>query len=257
VAYPSRMAYDLIGDVHGCRDELVELLRRLGYSVEGDSVRAPQGRTAILLGDLVNKGPDVPGVLRLAMAAVADGAALAVPGNHDLVLTDHLRGIEFEYPEELAESLTQLGAEPASFSEEVIEFFDALPRRLTLDGGRLVVAHAGLPEEYHGSESEEADRFAVFGRRVPDADGRMVRYRWAADYRGEPLVVFGHYATPDAEWLNNTVCIDTGCIYGGRLTALRYPELELVSVAAAQVYSETERSSEFRAAALGGADSSR
>jgi hypothetical protein len=244
------MPYDLIGDVHGCRAELVELLARLGYSTEKHFV-APPDRSAIFLGDLVNRGPDTPGVLRLVMDMMAAGVATCVAGNHDVALARALDGRVAEDVDALKESLLQLRTESADFKRDVVGFVQSLPRRLSLDEGRLIVAHAGLPHEYHhGGDSAEADDFAVNGRKVPGANGELVRYRWANDYRGDAMVVYGHYSQIEPAWLNGTICIDTGCVYGGRLTALRYPELELISVPAAHVYFESRRSSEFRAAAL-------
>jgi protein phosphatase len=242
--------YDLIGDVHGCRDELVRLLTRLGYAVQPDAeVVAPAGRTAIFLGDLVNRGPDTPGVLRLVMSMVKTGSALAVVGNHDVNLVQGLRGQPVEKPAVIAETLRQMAAEPGSFHHEAIGFIQALPKRLRLDAGNLIVAHAGLPEQYHAVESAEADDFAVFGKDVPDESGKPVRYRFGPDYHGNATVVFGHYSDFRAEWVNNAICIDTGCVYGGSLTALRYPERELVSVPASMTYAKSAREPQFRAAA--------
>ena len=249
------MAYDLIGDVHGCIDELTALLNRLGYKLDQHAdgtldAAPPPGRTLIFLGDLVNRGPDTPAVLRLVMSLVKTRVALALAGNHDVTLAEALRGNPVTKPESLVESLTQLRDEPESFRRQVAVFIEGLPRRLRLDDGRLIVAHAGLPLEYHGLEdSAEADEFAVFGRRVPDGNGQMVRYRWANDYQGAAAVAYGHYSGLRAEWLNGTICIDTGCVYGGSLTALRYPERDLVSVPASRVYYHSARSDQFRAAA--------
>jgi hypothetical protein len=245
------MPYDLIGDVHGCRNELEQLLTRLGYTTAGRFV-APPGRSVIFLGDLVNRGPDTPGVLRLVMGLVDAGIATGVAGNHDVVLARALAGGEAPEVDAIKVSLSQLRREGAEFNRSVTAFIDALPRRLSLDSGRLVVAHAGLPLEFHAGDSPEADDFAVNGREVAGPNGEPVRYRWAEDYRGAATVVYGHAAQVVATWVNRTICIDTGCVYGGRLTALRYPELELVSVPAARVYFESRRSPEFRAAALAG-----
>jgi protein phosphatase len=249
------MAYDFIGDVHGCIDELTRLLNRLGYALQERAdgsfdATPPPGRTLIFLGDLVNRGPDTPSVLRLVMSLVEAGTAIAIAGNHDVTLANALRGNPADKPENLVESLAQLQDEPDSFKRQAVGFIESLPRRLRLDDGRLIVAHAGLPLGYHDAEdSAEADKFAVFGRRVPDGNGQMVRYRWANDYEGEATVVYGHYSGLRAEWLNDTICIDTGCVYGGSLTALRYPERELVSVPAARIYYRSTRSEQFRAAA--------
>ena len=107
-----------------------------------------------------------------------------------------------------------------------------------LDGGRLVVAHAGLIERYHGRASGRVREFCLYGQTTGETDeyGLPVRYPWATEYRGRAVVVYGHTPVPAAEWLNNTLCLDTGCVFGGRLTALRYPERTLVSVPAARVY---------------------
>ena len=80
--------------------------------------------------------------------------------------------------------------------------------------------------------------FALYGETTGETDefGLPIRYSWAAEYRGKAMVVYGHTPVPEPTWLNHTINIDTGCVYGGRLTALRYPEKELVSVPAAQTY---------------------
>jgi protein phosphatase len=107
-----------------------------------------------------------------------------------------------------------------------------------LDGGRLVVAHAGLIERYHGRASGRVREFCLYGQTTGETDeyGLPVRYPWAQEYRGQALVLYGHTPVPETEWVNNTLCLDTGCVFGGRLTALNYPERTLVSVPATRVY---------------------
>lgn len=240
--------FDLIGDVHGCRAELETLLDRLGYRPDADTVwRHPQGRRALLLGDLVDRGPDSPGVLRLVMAMVAAGTALAVPGNHDMKLARKLLGRDVKIAHGLAETLAQLDALPDAERQALADaartFFEDLSSHLWLDDGRLVAAHAGLKSEMQGRSSGQIRSFALYGDTNGEIDdfGMPVRLDWAADYRGRALVVYGHTPVPQAEWVNNTICIDTGCVFGGALTALRYPERELVSVPAAQVYMAPSR----------------
>ena len=228
--------FDIIGDIHGCPDELTQLLTKLGYS----NGVPPPGRKAIFLGDLVDRGPDVPGVLRLVMNMVAAGNALCVPGNHEIKLMRKLRGRDVKITHGLAQSLEQLEREPPEFRQQVVEFIDGLVSHYVLDDGKLVVAHAGMKESMQGRGSGGVREFALYGETTGETDeyGLPVRYDWAAEYRGKAKVVYGHTPVPEAEWLNNTICIDTGCVYGGKLTALRYPEHELVSVAAARVYCE-------------------
>ncbi len=241
--------FDVIGDVHGCRTELETLLGRLGYRVSRDAsgrpvdAVPPDGRSAVFLGDLVDRGPDSPGVLRLVMGMVAAGHALAVPGNHENKLTRALSGRNVQVSHGLAETLSQLAGEDEGFRKAVADFCHALVSHLVLDGGRLVVAHAGLKEAYHGRASGRVRSFALYGDTTGETDefGLPVRYPWASDYRGRAMVLYGHTPTPDPEWVNNTMCLDTGCVFGGRLTALRYPEKEIVSVPAGRVWYEPAR----------------
>ena len=197
----------------------------------------------IFLGDLVDRGPRIPDVLRLAMNMVESGEALCVPGNHDIKLMRKLNGKDVRITHGLAESLEQLEREPPEFKEHVATFVDKLVSHYVLDDGQLVVAHAGLKEELQGRGSGKVRDFALFGETTGETDefGLPVRYNWAAEYRGKAMVVYGHTPVPEPEWLNRTICIDTGCVFGGRLTALRYPERELVSVPALQTYYEAAK----------------
>ncbi len=230
--------FDLIGDVHGCRAELEALLAELGWTVERDGegravdAAHPEGRKAVFVGDLVDRGPDTPGVLRLVMGMVESGNALCVCGNHEQKLVRAMRGRKVRIAHGLAESLEQLGSEDEAFRAKAVAFMDGLRAHYLLDGGDLVVAHAGLKEEYHGRASGKVRSFALYGDTTGETDefGLPVRLPWAEEYRGEAAVVYGHTPTAAPEWVNNTICIDTGCCFGGKLTALRYPERELVAV---------------------------
>jgi polynucleotide kinase-phosphatase len=226
--------FDIIGDVHGCRAELDALLAELGYVVEDDRAEHSEGRTAVFVGDLVDRGPDTPGVLRLVMNMVASGTALCVSGNHEQKLARKLNGRDVQVTHGLAETLAQLEATDDAFVGEVRAFIDGLISHYVLDGGKLVVAHAGLKEAYHGRASGRVRAFALYGDTTGETDeyGLPVRYPWARDYRGSAAVVYGHTPTPTPEWINNTICLDTGCVFGGALTALRWPSRELVSVPA-------------------------
>ncbi|MBI5945475.1 MAG: polynucleotide kinase-phosphatase [Chloroflexi bacterium] len=239
--------FDIVGDVHGCFDELKGLLLQLGYSfteTEGVyRVQHPAGRQVIFLGDLVDRGPNIPSVLKLVMSMVADGSALCVPGNHDMKLVRKFKGRQVQITHGLAESLEQLEKESPEFRTQVMEFLDGLVSHYILDDGNLVVAHAGMKEEMQGRGSGKVRDFALFGETTGETDefGLPVRYNWAAEYRGKAIVVYGHTPVPEPEWFNRTINIDTGCIFGGRLTALRYPEKELVSIPAANTYAEPSR----------------
>ncbi len=297
--------FDIIGDVHGCFDELVELLAKLGWRVT-QPPQEPEGacevewsagtdgtptavavrpnaeprmpnaelaptnaepvptnaesrtpnaaRKLIFLGDLVDRGPKTPAVLRLVMKLVREGRALCVPGNHDVKLLRALRGKQVQITHGLAESLSQLGQESDAFRQEVAAFLDRLVSHYVLDGnqasggggrgsGGLVVAHAGMKESMQGRGSGAVREFALYGETTGETDefGLPVRYNWAAEYRGKAAVVYGHTPVPEPEWLNGTVCIDTGCVFGGSLTALRWPEREFVSVKAHATYAASKK----------------
>jgi protein phosphatase len=241
--------FDVIGDVHGCREELESLLQALGYRVRrvdgglGFAVDPPDGRKAVFVGDLVDRGPDVPGVLKLVMAMTAAGTAYCVPGNHDIKLLRKLGGREVKLTHGLAETMEQLEREGPEFQKRVAEFIDSLVSHYVFDDGKLVVAHAGLPESMQGRGSGAVRNFALFGETTGETDeyGLPVRYNWAAEYKGRATVVYGHTPVPDAEWFNNTICVDTGCVFGGKLTALRYPDGDIVSVPALRTYFEPIR----------------
>lgn len=239
--------FDIVGDVHGCFTELCDLLQTLGYRVErvgspsgevGFRVAHPAGRRLVFIGDLVDRGPDSVSVLRLAMDAVRRAKALCVLGNHDRKLMRYLEGQEVKVAHGFERTLEQIEGETETFRRRVLSFLRRWSSHYVLDEGRLVVAHAGLPEEFHGRCSPTVRRIALFGvttgRR--DEQGLPERINWALSYRGRALVVYGHTPVQEAVWVNRTINIDTGCVFGHKLTALRYPELELVSVPARAAY---------------------
>lgn len=234
--------FDIIGDIHGCYPELHELLTKLGYSISSDMlvVSHPEGRRVLFVGDLVDRGPDSVAVLRLAMANQDNGQILCVPGNHDIKLMRKLSGKNVQLTHGLAETMQQLESTDEAFHQAVRAYIDSLVSHFVFDDGKLVVAHAGMKENMQGRGSGKVREFALYGETTGETDeyGLPVRHDWAAEYRGKATVVYGHTPIPEAEWLNNTIDIDTGCVFGGKLTALRYPEMELVHVEAQQVYCE-------------------
>ncbi len=253
-----RGPFDIIGDVHGCCTELESLLTKLGYAVVargpdqaalsgGPVYSHPAKRRAVFVGDLVDRGPRVLDTVRLVRNMVATGSAFCVPGNHDMKLLRKLRSKNVQVTHGLAQTLSEIDALPAegraAFCKELTEFLDALISHYVFDDGKLVVAHAGMKEEMQGRGSGRVREFALFGETTGETDefGLPVRHNWAAEYRGSAQVVYGHTPVPEPEWLNRTVNIDTGCVFGGKLTALRYPEGEFLSVPAAHTYCEPAR----------------
>ena len=249
--------FDIIGDVHGCAGELQTLLGRLGYGVtwrgtdggRSVTVTPPPGRKAVFVGDLVDRGPNVPDALRIAMSMVAAGTAYVVQGNHEQKFERWLAGRKVTVSHGLQQSIDQLAHEDA-LRDALPAFLDGLRSHVWLDGGRLAVAHAGLREEMIGRASGAIRSFALYGETSGEIDefGLPVRGDWAASYRGKTAIVYGHTPVVTAQWVNNTLCIDTGCVFGGRLTALRWPEKQLVQVPAEQVWCEPVRPLEPRSA---------
>jgi len=240
--------FDIIGDVHGCCDELEQLLELLGYEISWEGSRTvavtpPVGRTLVFVGDLVDRGPRSPDVLRIAMAMAEAGTALCVEGNHDSKFARWLSGANVKTGHGLQATIDQMAPEDPAFHARVRSYLSSLPPYLWLDGGALVVAHAGLKAEMVGKDSGKVRAFALYGDTTGEIDGygSPVRRNWALEHMGDPAIVYGHVAAPDVQAVNNTWCIDTGCCFGGRLTALRWPEREILSVGAGKLWFEPPR----------------
>ena len=240
--------FDVFGDLHGCADELRALLEQVGWerftlpdqdAPWGDECwRHPLGRRAIFLGDLVDRGPHVLDTIRMVRNMVTAGTAFCVAGNHDVKFVRWLRGKQVQVKHGLERSIAEVEQMPAEDRAKIGSFLDGLVSHYVLDGGKVVVSHAGLREEMHGRGSGAVREFCLYGETTGETDefGLPVRYNWASEYRGKATVVYGHTPVPKPEWLNNTVNIDTGCAYGGHLSALRYPERETLSIAAKAIY---------------------
>ena len=232
--------FDLIGDVHGCKRELDTLLLRLDYDFDGEVWSHPEGRLAVFLGDIVDRGPAVPEVIVSVSEMVRTGNALYVPGNHDERFATFLGGGDVEIAYGLEQTVGQLGDLDASIREDVLARFLRLyvssPPYLWLDEGRLVAVHGGLEEAMIGNVDDAIWRFCLMGKIAVDADNGVRRLEWADGYGGDTLVVYGHTPCPRPYFVNNTINLDQGCVFGGGLTALRYPERSPVTVRASQPY---------------------
>jgi protein phosphatase len=243
--------FDIIGDIHGCALELEQLLNKLEYRVawsEADgqrtvTVTTAPGRKAVFVGDLIDRGPGSADALRIAMSMVAAGDAYVVQGNHERKFERWLDGRKVTIAHGLQQTIDQMAGESAEFRREVTAFLASLRSHVWLDGGRLAVAHAGLKADMIGRGSGAVREFALYGETTGEIDefGLPVRADWAAGYRGETAVIYGHTPVLEAQWVNNTICIDTGCVFGGKLTALRWPEKSLVEVPAIQTWFEPVR----------------
>ncbi len=223
--------YDIIGDVHGCLDALRRLCDALGYD---EAFHHPQNRQLVFLGDLADRGPDSLGVLSLVGRLVSRGRALLTLGNHDDALGRWLCGQPVDTQKGgLAETIAQFEARPdrKTFKKAVAALYENAPLYLVLEGGALIVVHAGIEEGMIGKTDPETRRFVLNGDAIGKSpDGKTLRRDWAADYDGAAFIVYGHTPQERAEIRGNTVNIDTGAYRGDLLTAFRWPERTLMSV---------------------------
>lgn len=241
--------FDIIGDVHGCFDELKELLEKLGYTIEFDSaahaymVTPPTNHKAVFVGDLVDRGPKSPEVLQLVMDMVEAKQAYCVSGNHDDKLYRKLLGRNVQVRHGLEHTMEQLSHCSSDFVNRVRDFLANLPHHILLDEGRLVIAHAGLAEHLHGRHNRSVRDLCLYGPTTGETDqhGLPVRLDWAAKYTGHAIVVYGHTPVLEPVWRNNTINIDTGCVFGGKLTSLMYPDHIITSVPAHKTYAASVR----------------
>jgi protein phosphatase len=236
--------YDIIGDIHGCIDELRDLLVQLGYQMDGDIARHPEGRRVVFLGDLNDRGPGSIRVWKIAIASIEAGTARYVPGNHDSKFARYLMGRHVQLTHGMAETAREFLGLPERerriLGRKIGDLLAETPPYRILDAGRLVVAHAGIEAWMIGKVNHEVSSFARFGEPTGEHSrwGFPIRRDWAADYQGKALVVYGHTPVHTPEFRNNTINIDQGCAFGGALTALRYPERTIISIPAHAVYAE-------------------
>ncbi|QSZ27000.1 bis(5'-nucleosyl)-tetraphosphatase PrpE [Aceticella autotrophica] len=229
------MGYDIIGDVHGCYNELIDLVEKMGYKYR-EGIYHHEGRILVFLGDLADRGYNSIKVIEFVYKHVREKKALYVPGNHCDKLYRFFIGHDVQITHGLETTVAELRAlsteERRIISTHFIELYENAPLYLLLDNGRLIVAHAGIPEKYVGRYDKKVKRFVLYGDITGEVnpDGTPARRNWAADYKGEAFVVYGHTPVKEPYFINNTANIDTGCVFGGKLTALRYPEKEIVSV---------------------------
>ncbi len=236
------MKFDVIGDVHGCFDELIELIEQLGYRFENGLPVHSEGRRLAFVGDAMDRGPKSLAVLQLLFDMQDADILHYSPGNHCNKLYRFFKG----NPVELLHGLEMTVAEwrqlekgqQQQFKNRFLRFYEALPlyHRLRDD---LIVVHAGLRQDMIGQAlSRRIITFALYGEITGKyhSDGRPVRGNWAKTYNGDPWIVYGHTPVKTPYFQNHSVNIDTGCVFGGMLTALRFPELDICQVPSKQVY---------------------
>ena len=237
------MKYDIIGDIHGCYNELCQLLKKLGYTMVKGIPLHQDDRSIAFVGDAMDRGPHSLQTIELMFRLQDEKRLIYSPGNHCNKLYRYVKGnkIQLQYGIEttVAElnSLSNKGR--IKFKERYIEFYEALPLYYSFDNESLIIAHAGITEDLIGTNyTKKLRSFVLYGDVTGETlpNGRPLRRDWAKQYTGEAFIVYGHTPVEHARFINNTVNIDTGCVFGGRLSALRYPEKEIVSVPSFQPF---------------------
>lgn len=238
-------AYDVIGDVHGCYKELTELIDLLGYTLKDGVYFHKDDRKLVFLGDITDRGPNSVCVIELVYRNVKAKKALYTPGNHCNKLYRYLLGHNVKIIHGLETTVAELNDLREKQKRIVVsnfkELYEMAPMYLVLDDGKLVVVHAGIKEKYIGFYGKYVRQFVLYGDITGEKnpDGTPVRLDWAKDYKGKPIVVYGHTPVKEPRFLNNTINIDTGCVFGGKLSALRYPEMKVYSVKSSMPYDES------------------
>ncbi|MFC0189103.1 bis(5'-nucleosyl)-tetraphosphatase PrpE [Fictibacillus aquaticus] len=238
------MKVDVIGDIHGCYEEFAALTEKLGYELNKGKPLHPEGRKLAFVGDLTDRGPSSLKVIEQVYYLVKEGAAYYTPGNHCDKLYRYFLGRIVQITHGLETTVEEYEnlskKEQDRIKKMFISLYENAPLYLTLDDGRLVVAHAGIKQGFIGKSDKKVKTFVLYGDITGEKhpNGMPVRRDWAKEYSGEHVIVYGHTPVKEARHVNNTWNIDTGCVFGGKLTAFRYPEKEIVSVPSSMPYKE-------------------
>lgn len=226
--------FDIIGDIHGCYNELIMLIERLGYTKTKKGYVHPKGRKLISVGDLADRGYNNIKSIEVIMKMVEEKNAYYVYGNHCNKFYRYLIGRKVQKTHGLEDTVTEFERldDKEVFRKRYISMYQNTFPYLILDEGRLVVSHAGIKEILIGKQDEQVKKFCLYGDITGefDEEGHPVRKDWFLNYAGKPMIVYGHTPMIEPIFINNTVDIDTGCVFGGKLTALRYPEKNFVQV---------------------------
>jgi serine/threonine protein phosphatase 1 len=209
----------VVGDIHGCFDELTELLEKVDFG-EADRV--------VSVGDLITKGPKNREVLELFMT---DARFSTVIGNHDLALRRRWNGEDIELKPSQKEAHKELKGEKDAYAS----FFNRLP--FTIDLDTHLVVHAGLRPnvELHSQTTGDLTRIRTLGPDRESEEGTP----WYHVYHGEKIVLFGHWPAAEPRRGRKAIGLDTGCVYGYNLTAYIIETDEFVTVAAKRSYDES------------------
>ncbi|GAE25320.1 diadenosine tetraphosphatase [Halalkalibacter wakoensis JCM 9140] len=238
------MEIDIIGDIHGCHDELLSLMTKLGYKQTSGSYKHSEGRKLAFVGDLTDRGPHSVEVIRTVANLVQEKDAYYCPGNHCDKLYRYFLGRKVQTTHGLETTVEELQQLPTRDYKKVRHQFMTLveqsPLYQVLDEGKLVIAHAGIRSDLIGQTNKRVKTFVLYGDITGEknADGTPVRRDWAQAHHGEEWIVYGHTPVRSPRFVNRSVNIDTGCVFGGALSALRYPEMKIEQVPSKQPLNE-------------------
>lgn len=228
--------FDIIGDIHGCYDELIALIIKLGYEKKGTIYVHPEGRKLISVGDLADKGFQNLQCIEFWMEHIALAGAHWIHGNHCNKLYRYFLGNKVHISADMERTLSEFEQlskdEQRNFRSKYIDCYESQCYYLLLDKKKLAVVHGSLLAESIGRFSNKIRTSCLYGEPTGEVNehGRPYRLDWGATYTGDTFIVYGHTFAKEAKIINNTIDIDQGCVYGGYLTALRYPEKEIVQV---------------------------
>ncbi|MEQ6388294.1 bis(5'-nucleosyl)-tetraphosphatase PrpE [Bacillaceae bacterium S4-13-58] len=230
------MKIDIIGDVHGCYDELMDLFKKLGYSFE-DHLPKHASRVPVFLGDLTDRGPKSIEVMRLVYKLVIEeNRGKYIPGNHCNKLYRFFLGNPVKQQHGLETTVAEWEElsprDQKEVKEEFITLYETAPLYLQLPEVNAVVAHAGIKRDMIGKKGKRVETFVFYGditgKTLPN--GMPERLDWAEEDTGGDWIIYGHTPVREPRVIGKTMNIDTGCVFGGKLTAFQLPEENIVSV---------------------------
>ncbi|WP_284139639.1 MULTISPECIES: bis(5'-nucleosyl)-tetraphosphatase PrpE [unclassified Virgibacillus] len=231
------MKVDVIGDVHGCYNTLCQLFEKLGYQKQKKIFVHPDGRIPIFLGDITDRGPESMKVIQLVYALVhIHQVAAYVPGNHCNKLYRYFLGNNVKIQHGLETTVAEFKALSPDVQHTIrtqfMELYEQADLYLQLPKVNAIIAHAGIKESLIGKKDKKTETFVLYGDITGKFDeaGKPIRRDWAKHYHGADWIVYGHTPVLEPRFINQTVNIDTGCVFGNALTAFRLPEESIVSV---------------------------
>lgn len=228
--------YTIIGDIHGCFDEFKSLTITLGYTWETGIPLHPN-KQIVFIGDITDRGPASLQMIEIVWELVVNkNIAYYSPGNHCNKLYRYFLGRNVQITHGLETTVAEYQSlskqKQHTIKQKMIELYETSPLYHILDNGKLITCHAGIQEEFVGHYHRTVEKFVLYGDITGEknVDGTPVRKDWASLYSGDKFIVYGHTPVHEPRILHNAFNIDTGCVFGGRLTALNYPELTVTQV---------------------------